>query len=72
MRVSVEINMESQPTPDSFMPDRRAGVILLLESVGWNPDKLTPAQISRIRELYHLDSDIPIVELLKLDGGHHQ
>lgn len=47
--------MERPPSPEQFNPIKRSGVILLLESTGWNLQRLTPKQVSRIRELFFLD-----------------
>lgn len=62
--------MERLPAPELFTPIKRSGVILLLESVGWDLRRLTPDQVSRIRELFFLnppDSEKSVKELL-LEG----
>ncbi|AGB02421.1 hypothetical protein [Methanoregula formicica] len=59
--------MERPPSPD-FTPVKRAGAILLLESVQWDPQRLTPGQTLRIRELFFLnspESEMSVAELVQ-------
>ncbi len=59
--------MERLPSPE-FTPVKRAGAILLFENVEWDLRRLTPGQVSRIRELFFLnppESEMSVVELVQ-------
>ena len=45
------------PYSDKFIPHHRRGAEVLLESVDFELDELTPEQIAACRALYFLDDD---------------
>jgi hypothetical protein len=47
--------MEHPYFPSHFIPDRMGGVMMLLEWVDFDLEKLSPAQVARIRQLLFLD-----------------
>jgi len=55
--------------PAHFLPDRIGGVCLLLEAIGWDDTKLSLEQLTRCREILHLDTDLTVEELVK-EGEH--
>ena len=57
--------MVPAPPPLDFIPHHRGGVVLLLESVGWNLGFLSVEQIAAVRQLYFLDSDKTIEEMVR-------
>ena len=54
-----------EPLFPDFLPNQRGGVILLLESVNWDLRRLNAQQIARIRQLYFLDTDRTIEQLVR-------
>ena len=55
--------------PAHFLPDRVGGVLLLLGAVGWDDSKLSLEQLTRCREILHLDTDLTVEDLAK-EGEH--
>lgn len=51
--------------PAHFLPDRIGGVLLLLEAVEGDLDKLSPYQIARIKEILFLDDPRTVQELVE-------
>ena len=54
------------PYLSSFIPNRRRGVEVLLESVDWNLDFLTDEQLAACRFLYFLDTDLSVADLVRM------
>lgn len=48
-----------------LIPQRRRGCEVLLESVNYDLDKLSPEQTAAIRALYFLDDDRTVEQLVK-------
>jgi hypothetical protein len=53
------------PYSPDFIPLKRRGAEKLLESVDYDLDLLTEDQISAVRRLYFLDSDLTVMEQIQ-------
>jgi hypothetical protein len=53
----------SLPYDSKLIPLKRRGAYVLLESVGFDDDALTPEQRAAVRELYFLDDKRTVREL---------
>ena len=51
--------------PAHFLPERIGGVLLLLDAVEGDLEKLSPDQITRVREILHLDTDLTVEDLVR-------
>jgi len=50
-----------------FLPDRTGGICLLIEAADGDIEKLSDLQITRIRQILHLDDPRSVEELVR--GG---
>lgn len=58
----------ARPYSDKIIPHHRRGCEVLLESVNYNLSLLTAAQITACREIYHLDDDLTIEQIIRHAG----
>jgi len=52
--------------PEEFLPDHAGGVILLLDALDWDLEKLSPEQLARCREILHLDNDRTVADRVRM------
>jgi hypothetical protein len=53
------------PPTSEFYPERRPGVMMLLERVDYDLSQLSAAQLARCRELLFLDTDLSVADLVR-------
>ncbi|HNX18258.1 MAG TPA: hypothetical protein PKM50_08045 [Methanoregula sp.] len=56
--------MDALLSPETFMPEHVAGILILLNAVNGDLEKLSQEQVARIRDILHLDDCRSIQDLL--------